>query len=102
MTLRRGAASTRSFERMLRWYPSPWRTRYGDEMTALLEDTYAAAGDVPIRHRPGLCRRGERAGRAGRGSLSRRSLKAVAEEAGNLGTVNSAAVLFRQAENAPI
>ena len=55
------------YERLLRWYPREWRDRYGGEMTALLEDTYATAGDVPVRARLGLVRRGlaERARTAG-------------------------------------
>ena len=31
------------YERLLRWYPREWRDRYGGEMTALLEDSYATA-----------------------------------------------------------
>jgi len=56
-----------AFERMIRWYPAQWRSRYGGEMAALLEDTYATASDVPIRHRLGLARAGlaERARAAG-------------------------------------
>ncbi len=55
------------YERFIRWYPREWRARYGGEMTALLEDTYATAGDVPVRSRLGLVRRGlaERARTAG-------------------------------------
>gem|GEM_PF-6130357 len=30
--------TTSPFERFLRWYPESWRARYGDELTALLED----------------------------------------------------------------
>ncbi len=47
-----------SFERLIRWYPPRWRSRYGGEMTALLEDSYAAAADVPLRDRFGLARAG--------------------------------------------
>ncbi len=58
-----GAAS----HRLLRWYPSAWRARYGDEMVALMQDTY---GDdrVPWRQRWSLARRGlgERVHRLGR------------------------------------
>lgn len=46
------------FERLLRWYPSAWRARYGDEMTALLRDMYATAGRIPLRARLGLMRAG--------------------------------------------
>ena len=55
------------YERLIRWYPPRWRARYGDEMTALLEDRYAAAADVPLRDRIGLARAGmaERARDAG-------------------------------------
>jgi len=31
---------TDRFARMLRWYPPAWRSRYGEEMLALLEDTH--------------------------------------------------------------
>jgi hypothetical protein len=30
---------------VLRWYPSAWRRRYGEELIALLEDMY---GDTPL------------------------------------------------------
>jgi hypothetical protein len=45
------------FERSLRWYPTDWRNRYGDELVALLEDTY---GDqpLPLRCRLSLVRAG--------------------------------------------
>jgi hypothetical protein len=43
-----------NYEQLLRWYPPQWRDRYGNEMAALLEDTYAAAGEVPLRQRVGL------------------------------------------------
>ncbi len=58
---------TPDFERLLRWYPPRWRARYGGEMTALLEDTYATARDVPLGQRLGLVRSGlaERARTAG-------------------------------------
>jgi len=37
-------------ERLLRWYPSAWRDRYGDELVALLEDELdGAAPDVRLR-----------------------------------------------------
>ena len=55
------------FERMIRCYPRQWRSRYGGELIALLEDTYGTAGEVPIRDRLGLARAGlaERARVAG-------------------------------------
>ncbi len=46
------------YERLLRWYPPQWRERYGDEMTALLQDRYANAADMPRRDRWGLVRSG--------------------------------------------
>ena len=46
--------TVRRYDELLRWYPAQWRDRYGDEMTALLEDTYATAGEVPLRQRVGL------------------------------------------------
>jgi hypothetical protein len=45
------------FARLLRWYPPSWRARYGDELTALLEDTYGSDA-VPPRARAGLVRAG--------------------------------------------
>jgi hypothetical protein len=42
---------------MIRWYPPQWRSRYGGELSALLEDTYGA-GDVPLRARLGLIKAG--------------------------------------------
>ena len=46
------------FERLLLWYPPQWRARYGGELTALLEDTYVTANDVPRRQRLELARSG--------------------------------------------
>jgi hypothetical protein len=59
--------SAEPFARLLRFYPPAWRDRYGGEMTALLEDTYATASEVPWRQRAGLVRAGlaERARAAG-------------------------------------
>ena len=59
--------SNERFARMIRWYPPQWRSRYGDEMVALLEDTHGSAGEVPVRDRVGLARAGlaERARVAG-------------------------------------
>jgi hypothetical protein len=58
---------SRDHEHLLRWYPPAWRDRYGDELTALMEDTYAAPGRVPRRARLRLVRAGleERAREAG-------------------------------------
>jgi hypothetical protein len=47
-----------NYEQLLRWYPPQWRDRYGGEMTALLEDTYSTASDVPLGQRVGLVRSG--------------------------------------------
>lgn len=45
------------FERMLRWYPPHWRSKYVEGMAALLEDTYGA-GRVPLKVRVSLMRTG--------------------------------------------
>jgi hypothetical protein len=50
--------TTTPFQRSLRWYPESWRARYGDELTALLEDTYGPDGPVPRRARISLVRSG--------------------------------------------
>ena len=50
--------SAHTFERVLRWYPPAWRSRYGDEMAALLEDTYVSASDVPLGERVALATSG--------------------------------------------
>lgn len=56
-----------NYEHLLRWYPSRWRERYGEEMAALLEDSYATASEVPLRQRVSLAWSGlaERARSAG-------------------------------------
>ncbi len=53
---------------VLRWYPAPWRARYGDELEALLEDTYGD-GRLPVATRLALMRSGtvERLRRCGWG-----------------------------------
>lgn len=56
--MRRARSGDGASERHLRWYPERWRVRYGDELVALLEDTYASAGDVPWRHRATMARHG--------------------------------------------
>jgi len=53
MSTARGA---RSFDRALRWYPAAWRSRYGSELTALLEDTYGQS--LPWQCKLSLCREG--------------------------------------------
>jgi hypothetical protein len=55
---RQDADSTGSYERMLHWYPSTWRARYGHEMTALMEDSYESPRNVPGRDRVDLMRSG--------------------------------------------
>jgi hypothetical protein len=45
------------FDRLLRWYPEAWRQRYGDELIALMEDTYDDR-PVPWRCRMSLARSG--------------------------------------------
>jgi hypothetical protein len=50
-------SGTDRFERMIRWYPPEWRARYGDELTALLEDTYETA-PIPLRQRLALAKAG--------------------------------------------
>lgn len=44
-----------SAQRSLRWYPPAWRRRYGEELIALLEDTYAD-GPLPLGCRMSLFR----------------------------------------------
>ncbi len=53
---------------VLRWYPASWRARYGDELEALLEDTYGDGG-LPVGTRLALMRSGtvERLRRCGLG-----------------------------------
>ena len=68
-------------ERLLRAYPAQWRNRYGDEMTALLEDTYGTAGEVPWRQRmslawSGLGERARSAGLLGRSAAPEVRLRA--------------------------
>lgn len=46
---------TRRFDRLVDRYPAAWRARYGDELAALLEDTYGDGG-VPLRQRMSLLR----------------------------------------------
>ncbi len=43
--------------RLLRWYPASWRARYGDELTALLEDTFGD-GPIPWRTRAATAKAG--------------------------------------------
>jgi hypothetical protein len=43
--------------RILRWYPSSWRERYGHELTALFEDTFGE-GPIPWRIRAATAKAG--------------------------------------------
>jgi hypothetical protein len=43
-----GAVNPRDAERVLRWYPAAWRRRYGEELIAMLDDTYGE--DKPPPH----------------------------------------------------
>ena len=52
-----GVMSPRRFERLLRWYPARWRARYGDELVALMEDTFGE-GDVPLAKQLNVARAG--------------------------------------------
>jgi hypothetical protein len=52
-----GAVKPRIAQRLLRWYPPAWRHRYGEELMALLEDTYGT-GPLPRRCRTSLFRSG--------------------------------------------
>jgi hypothetical protein len=42
---------------ILRWYPAAWRRRYGEELVAMLDDTYGDAA-LPRRARISLFRSG--------------------------------------------
>jgi hypothetical protein len=42
---------------ILRWYPAAWRRRYGEELMAMLDDTYGD-GKLPRRARMSLLRSG--------------------------------------------
>jgi hypothetical protein len=52
-----GTVNSRHIKRILRWYPATWRRRYGEELVAMLDDTY---GDdkLPPRVRASLVRSG--------------------------------------------
>jgi hypothetical protein len=43
----------RTARQVLRWYPLAWRRRYGEELVALLDDTYGE-GPLPTRCRVSL------------------------------------------------
>jgi hypothetical protein len=47
----------RDAQRVLRWYPGAWRRRYGEELIAMLDDTYGN-GKPPRRARMALLRSG--------------------------------------------
>jgi len=64
---------SRRFERIIRWYPSAWRARYGEGLAALLEDTY---GERPVP-------------RGVRVSLARAGVVERAREAGVVGSATS-------------
>jgi hypothetical protein len=50
--------NSRDARRVLRWYPTAWRRRYGEELIAMLDDTHG--DDVPRRTRLALIRSGLR------------------------------------------
>jgi hypothetical protein len=52
-----GAVNPRDAERVLRYYPAAWRRRYGDELIAMLDDTYGE-GKLRLRVRMSLVRSG--------------------------------------------
>lgn len=71
---------TKRYERLIRWYPSNWRRRYGDGFAALLEDTYGANAPswrarVSIA-RTGLAERAREAGLIGGATSSNDRLRA--------------------------
>jgi hypothetical protein len=41
--------TSRANDPRLRWYPRPWRARYGDELTALLDDEYGSVMPARVR-----------------------------------------------------
>lgn len=41
--------TNRANDPRLRWYPRSWRARYGDELTALLEDEYGRSAPTRVR-----------------------------------------------------
>lgn len=47
----------RRFRGQLRWYPMAWRVRYGEELVALMEDTYGDRQPT-LRDRAGVARAG--------------------------------------------
>jgi hypothetical protein len=49
-------SKTKTHDRLLRWYPPNWRSRYGEGFAALLEDTYAQ--DMSWRARVSIARAG--------------------------------------------
>lgn len=73
-------SSSRSKERLIRWYPPKWRDRYGEEMIALLSDTHGSRR-IQWRTRWSLVRNGSRervreAGLVGETASSTERLKA--------------------------
>jgi len=61
-------------DRLVGLYPTGWRERYGDELTALLEDTY---GEEPMAIEPVF---GNIKGNRGYRRFARRGLSAVNSE----------------------
>jgi hypothetical protein len=49
--------NTRTTKSMLRWYPAPWRSRYGDEFVAMIEDDLEGQ-KATLRYRLSLARAG--------------------------------------------
>jgi len=47
----------RDAKRVLRWYPAGWRRRYGEQLIAMLDDTYGE-GKLRLRVRMSLVRSG--------------------------------------------
>ncbi len=60
--------TNRANDPRLRWYPRSWRARYGDELTALLDDEYGSSASARIRLSlvsAGLRQRARQSGLAG-------------------------------------
>jgi len=52
-----GAVNPRDVSGILRWYPAAWRRRYGEELIAMLDDTYQN-DKLPRRVKMSLLRSG--------------------------------------------
>ena len=87
-------SDAKGFERMLRWYPPHWRSKYAEGMAALLEDTYGT-GRVPMNVRLSLVKSGTlRTGPRGwvhwqRESSTRTPARRVAARAVRLGRLHA-------------